>query len=83
MEPSGVTTTPATPAIQGAGKLPNLLFLTKNRPIKQQNVPYLGQLSDRSTRKKYLGLQKAPVGGKKALRGRQKIVSTFFSFFRH
>ena len=41
------------------------VFLTKNRPVRQQNVPYLGQLSDQSTRKKYLGLQKAPGAAKR------------------
>ena len=33
-------------------------------------------------REKILGVQKAPRGGKKAIMGRQKIVSTFI-FFRH
>ena len=37
------------------------VFKTKNRLIRQENVPYLGQFSVRSIRKKYLGT-KSPTG---------------------
>ena len=40
-------------------------FLTKNRPIRQQNVPYLGQLSDRSTRKKIGGTKSSREAAKR------------------
>ena len=38
-------------------------FITKNRPIRQQTVPYLGHLSDRSTGKIF-DEQKAPGAAK-------------------
>ena len=42
--------------------------VTKNRPIRQQNVPYLGKFYARSTRTKYLGTKnKSSTGRKKAI----------------
>ena len=49
----------------------------KNRSTRQKNGPYLGQLSVRWTRKKYLGVQKAP-GGKKPKRKTEKKWRPFF-----
>ena len=65
---SGVTTAPATPAIcssevmRGGQTTEFTVFKRKNRPSRQQNVPYLGQLSDRSTRKIFR-VEKAPAPG--------------------
>ena len=63
------------------------VFLTKNRPIRQQNVPYLGPLSNRLTRifgVQIFGVQKAPGGGKNAINiigGAKKKCRPFFFFF--
>ena len=89
LSPSGVTTAPATPAMQGGGTLGGwhitefTVFLTKNRSTRQQNGAYLGQLSVRWTQKKYLGVQKAPGGQKAYKKNRKKSGDLFFvvSFF--
>ena len=56
-----------TGATLGGAKFSSIdyCFFTKNRPIRQENVPYLGQLSVWSTRKNIWGyrkLQGAPNG---------------------
>ena len=73
---SGETIAPATP--KGAANYRIYCFLlTKHRPIRQQNVPCLGQLA----RKKF-GVTKISRGRQKGNKGAPKIVSTFL-FFRH
>ena len=79
-QPSGVTTTPATPAMQVAANCRIYCFLTKNRPIRQKNETYLGQLSDASTRKNILGT-KSSRGWQRGYKGAPKILLTFFNLF--
>ena len=81
LPPSGVTTAPATPAIQEGGKLPNLLFC-KRKIVQLGSKMYhiLVNLAI-SRREKYLGVQKASGGGKRLSGGGQKIMSTFFLLF--
>ena len=58
-----------------------LQFKQKDRLITQQNAPYhLGQLSDWLMTKIDLGVQKAPGGGKNAIKGSKIIKSTFLFF---
>ena len=49
----------------------DLRYFTKNIPIRQQNVPYHGQLNIRSTRKNIWGT-KSSRGGAKKLEGALK-----------
>ena len=71
---SGVTTTPATPAMQGAAYYRIYWFLNSKMDHISANLAF-GRRE-----KKYLGVQKAP-GGKKSIRKTEKKVATFFFFF--